>query len=529
MRGHVLVRGTNVLVGVRSVSLGGVVGPDRPERDADAMSPPPRDDAVEAGRFAVALAHVLAESGTTPRRLDVELVERASAARALPAALELRIFGDVPGVDEAGLAAKAAEVLANAAAHRFARLDARMNVVASLLPVAGAGVDRAVPKEPPSSAVVESRGRAPHSPPALSVPQRPPVLPDGVPVPPLQRARGLFKPLLIAGLVGVIVIGVVGLIVPRESPGVAGVQVVPRRGEATLTATVQPAPAATRAATSAPTASATGAATSAPTSSATRAAATSAPTSSATSAPLAVPAAAPTAAATQPIASVLPTVAATSSPTELPLPVGSTVPVAASASPTVRAAGAPRPPTLDFIAGQTSLPRWPNDTASTAWFAQDGYHLSVNRTGQFVAISVVPEALGNVRVTATFRKTGGPTGGGYGIIVRDQGPGPRDGLNQRGSYYVLEVGDRGEVGMWRRDQGTWVDLVPWTPTGAVRPGLGENTVMVEALGERLSLSVNGTMVASTADNTLGSGSIGIFLGGDENEALLTRLTVEQLD
>ena len=73
-------------------------------------------------------------------------------------------------------------------------------------------------------------------------------------------------------------------------------------------------------------------------------------------------------------------------------------------------------------------------------------------------------------VTADFRKLGGPDGGGYGIIVRDQGRAPRDGSSQHGRYYVLEVGDKGEVGIWRREGDHWVDLLPWQHADAVSPG-----------------------------------------------------------
>jgi hypothetical protein len=145
-----------------------------------------------------------------------------------------------------------------------------------------------------------------------------------------------------------------------------------------------------------------------------------------------------------------------------------------------------------------------------------------------VAISL-PEQLRDVLVTATFSKAGGPAGGGYGIVVRDQGPGPRDGLNQGGRYYVLEVGDRGEVGMWRRDQNNWADLLPWTTAASVRPAQSENTLAVNALGDRLTLSVNGTEVATRADATPARGSVGVFLGGDQNQAVLTRLTVQALE
>jgi hypothetical protein len=153
----------------------------------------------------------------------------------------------------------------------------------------------------------------------------------------------------------------------------------------------------------------------------------------------------------------------------------------------------------------------------------------VQQTGRFVAIGLLPEQLRDVLVTATFRKTGGPGGGGYGIIVRDQGPGPRDGLNQGGSYLVLEVGDRGEVGVWRRADDRWVDVLQWTQAAAVRPGLGDNTLAVRAVGDRLTMTVNGTEVASTIDSSPARGRVGVFLGGDQNEAVLTRLSIESLD
>ena len=74
----------------------------------------------------------------------------------------------------------------------------------------------------------------------------------------------------------------------------------------------------------------------------------------------------------------------------------------------------------------------------------------------------------------TSAKLGGPDGGGYGIIVRDQRQGPRDGSSQDGRYYVLEVGDKGEVGIWRRDGDHWVDLLPWQHSDAVKTGTAPN-------------------------------------------------------
>jgi hypothetical protein len=169
---------------------------------------------------------------------------------------------------------------------------------------------------------------------------------------------------------------------------------------------------------------------------------------------------------------------------------------------------------------------WPNDEQSVGWFAPDGYHLAARKPGQFVAIGVLQNAdLRDALVTATFHKVGGPAGGGYGIILRDQPQGPRDGLNQLGNYLVFEVGDKGQVGIWRRDQDQWVDILGWTSSPAVQPGSGENALRVRAVGDQLEFSVNGTPMPTQTSAQPTSGGVGLFLGGDANEAVLTQLSV----
>jgi hypothetical protein len=129
-------------------------------------------------------------------------------------------------------------------------------------------------------------------------------------------------------------------------------------------------------------------------------------------------------------------------------------------------------------------------------------------------------------VTATFHKVGGPAGGGYGIIVRDQGPGPRDGVNQAGRFYVFEVGDKGEVGIWRRENDRWIDLIPWTRSAVVRPGASANALAVWASGRQLTFLVNGLVVGSWDDATSTAGGVGVFSGGDFSEVALERFTLQ---
>jgi hypothetical protein len=171
--------------------------------------------------------------------------------------------------------------------------------------------------------------------------------------------------------------------------------------------------------------------------------------------------------------------------------------------------------------------RWPDNPRSTAWLADGSYHLYAREPGRFVAIGApIPDEPGDVDVTGTFRKVGGPPGGGYGLVLRDQGPCCQDGLTQGGRFYVFEVGEGDKVGVWRREDDRFVDLVPWTPSEAVRPGMAQNQVRVTAIGERMSFFVNGILVASWTDTILRRGAAGIYVGGDFNEVTLERFTVQ---
>ena len=146
---------------------------------------------------------------------------------------------------------------------------------------------------------------------------------------------------------------------------------------------------------------------------------------------------------------------------------------------------------------------WPSSPQGNAWVTSGGYRLIPRTAKQFVAVGApLVDVPRDVVVNATFRKLGGPPGGGYGIILRDQGGVPRDGTNQGGHFYVLEAGDKGEFGIWLRDGDHWVDLMPWQHTDAIHQDTGTNQLTVSAIGDRLSMSINGTLVATHTDASL---------------------------
>ena len=240
------------------------------------------------------------------------------------------------------------------------------------------------------------------------------------------------------------------------------------------------------------------------------------------------PTAAPTLAA---VPAAAPTVAPqpTAAPTLAPAPAEApTVAPQATVAPTVAAqASVATSRTLLDEGFSTGAPGWPNAATTSAWWDSLGYHLEPRLAGQHVAI-VAPgnPPPADIEVTGLFHKSGGPNGGGYGLILRAQGP--LDGNNQGGRYYVFEVGDRGEVGAWRRDDDRWVDLVPWTKSPAVFAGGASNRLDVRATGSQFTFSVNDNPVAQVTDDTLAAGAVGVFAGGDGNQVQVERFTVTGL-
>jgi hypothetical protein len=171
---------------------------------------------------------------------------------------------------------------------------------------------------------------------------------------------------------------------------------------------------------------------------------------------------------------------------------------------------------------------WPDDPNGAAWFGSGGYQLMARHAGEFVAVRApTVGAVDDVVLTGTFRKVGGPPGGGYGLIVRDRRAGAGDGVDQAGQFVVAAVGDRGDVGVWQREGQRWIDLVPWTASPSVRQGGSPNELKVQVTGNRLRFDVNGTQVAAL-DVALNAGRVGIFVGGDQNEVLVDRLVVQPL-
>jgi hypothetical protein len=170
---------------------------------------------------------------------------------------------------------------------------------------------------------------------------------------------------------------------------------------------------------------------------------------------------------------------------------------------------------------------WPSNPESTAWAADGAYRVLVREPGRFVAIGApLDTPLHNVVVSATFRKNGGPPGGNYGLIVRDRGPGPRDGINQAGTFYALVINDQGQYGVARRENDHWVEVVPWTQSDAIDPRQPSHELVALAIGSRLGLTVDNRLVANVEVQAVEAGAVGIYVGGDSTDVSIDDFRIE---
>ncbi|MBV9601176.1 MAG: DUF4388 domain-containing protein [Chloroflexi bacterium] len=401
------------------------------------------------------------------------------------------------------------------------------------------------PPEPPPSEVTRPAAAALEIPATLEPPE--PLEPPETPEPPLgppetgepsetpagetsdvraapRRFPANIGLAALALAIGVVVVWFAIQRQTSESPPAATIAVtLAPTAQPTAAAAPPPAVAPTSAPAAAPTVAPTsppqaGVPTSAPTVAPTSPPAAAAPTSAPAAAPTSPPVAAPTVAPTSPPAAAATTSAPTVAPTSPPAAA------APSSAPTSPPAAAPSAAPLLDDTFATSDEGWPNAASSSTFWDPSGYHLVPRIASQFVALTAPSSpTFTNGSVIGLFRKLAGPVGGGYGLILRAQAP--LDGSNQGGRYYVFEVGDRGEVGAWRREQDQWIDLQPWKSSEAVHAGDAENRLEVRAAGSQFTFLVNDTSVAQVSDATLSSGAVGVFTGGDGNQVQLERFTV----
>ena len=117
----------------------------------------------------------------------------------------------------------------------------------------------------------------------------------------------------------------------------------------------------------------------------------------------------------------------------------------------------------------------------------------------------------------------------YGLIFRISGD------TDTRSYYLFGATTEGKYFLQKKVNGKWASTDPVSVTASqyIKQGKTKNRLAVRAEGSQISLYINGFLVKTVNDDSVDSGSVGVFAGtGDNDQAdvtfsRLTILTVER--
>ena len=162
-------------------------------------------------------------------------------------------------------------------------------------------------------------------------------------------------------------------------------------------------------------------------------------------------------------------------------------------------------PTLNVLLRQdftNNDPAWPTseDNQAQRGLAEGRYYL-IARQPQSLISQVIPGRYDNVVIEVEAGQTDGPSGGAYGLIVRQ-----RDSSN----FYYVGLTSQGSYSFARLVSGQWQQIIPWTPSAAILKLGYLNRLRVEAQGKQFKVIVNGQVLATVEDATFDSGSAALF-------------------
>lgn len=149
-----------------------------------------------------------------------------------------------------------------------------------------------------------------------------------------------------------------------------------------------------------------------------------------------------------------------------------------------------------------SDPAWPTseDSQAQRGLAEGRYYL-IARQPQSLISQVIPGRYDNVAIEVEAGQTDGPSGGAYGLILRQ-----RDDSN----FYYVGLTSQGSYSFARLVSGQWQQIIPWTPSDSILKLGYLNRLRVEARGKEFKLIVNGRVLATVEDTTFDAGSAALF-------------------
>jgi len=158
---------------------------------------------------------------------------------------------------------------------------------------------------------------------------------------------------------------------------------------------------------------------------------------------------------------------------------------------------------------------WEEDfSAPGAWKLESDAAARVTVEGGALRISILApnqlawasagKDLRDFHLTVEASQVAGPDDNEYGVLVRMQDP---------RNFYAFSVSGDGYFLVSRFVDGVRQPLgADWTPSDAVRSGMGTNTLEVVAQGNRLTFVVNGQQLVQVEDDRFSHGDVGLYAG-----------------
>lgn len=138
-----------------------------------------------------------------------------------------------------------------------------------------------------------------------------------------------------------------------------------------------------------------------------------------------------------------------------------------------------------------------------AWFQgyRDGKYIAETKEPYVMVWGMSGQHFDNVIIDVEASLFSGPADGSYGVVCR---------FLDLDNYYELKITGDGFYVIYKTQNGRLTELAAWDYSENIKTNPQQNQIQAICDGERLALSVNGTLLAEATDDALPFGGVGVL-------------------
>jgi len=155
---------------------------------------------------------------------------------------------------------------------------------------------------------------------------------------------------------------------------------------------------------------------------------------------------------------------------------------------------------------------WPQDSDNeiSVGYVSGEYHVEVSIDNTVTWVNL-EDSYTDTLIDMDTRVVSSSGDGDYGAVCRFQ-----DGDN----FYGLEVSEDDYIAIWKYVNGEYFSLIEWQYSSYIADIEGDLHITAGCVGDKLTLSVNGALLAEARDSDFSSGEVGIVVGTFENPEIV---------